>query len=137
MSFRECEFDRVELKSKLAADKEWSIYHNPRCSKSRKALELLEDRGIDPHVVLYMKSPPSVETLQELCDRLGTPPKRLLRTHEPLFAELNGASMSDELALEAMSRHPQLIKRPIVLRGDRAILAIPPERALELVEPAD
>lgn len=91
-----------------------TLYHNPRCSKSRAALELLEARGLTPNVVRYLETPPSVEQLRDLVSKLGIPARQLLRSGEEEYQALNLAdsSLSEEQLLEAMAAHPKLIERP-------------------------
>ena len=111
------------------------LYHNPRCSKSRGALELLRERGLEPVIVPYLETPPTVEELRELLRRLGLPARALLRTGEPEYADLGlDAPALDEAALlRAMHAHPRLIERPILVVGERAVIGRPPERVLELL----
>lgn len=111
------------------------IYHNPRCSKSRQALELLRERGVEPEVVEYLKTPPDVATLTRLLGQLGLRPRDLLRTKEPEYraAGLDDPGLEDAALVRAMVEHPRLIERPIVVAGKRAILGRPPERVLELL----
>ncbi|WP_250461887.1 arsenate reductase (glutaredoxin) [Microbulbifer litoralis] len=113
----------------------WTIYHNPRCSKSRQTLQLLQDNGVEPEVVLYLETPPSRETLGELLAKLGLSARELLRTGEDAYKslQLKDRSLSDEQLIDAMVQHPKLIQRPIVVKGDRAVLGRPPENALELL----
>lgn len=114
---------------------EYRIYHNPRCSKSRNTLALLQERGIDPEVVLYLETPPDRETLEGLLTRLGKAPAELVRRGEAEYRELGlGAGSSDSELLAAMASHPKLIERPIVVRGERAVLGRPPENVLELLD---
>ena len=111
------------------------IYHNPRCSKSRQALELLRERGVEPEVVEYLKSPPDEATLTRLLKQLGIAPRDLLRTKEPEYKALGlgDAGLDDAALIRAMVRHPKLIERPIVVEGRRAVLGRPPEKVLELL----
>lgn len=112
-----------------------TIYHNPRCSKSRQTLALLEERNISPEIVLYMNDVPSRATLRELLDKLGMSAADLLRKSEPAYRDLNlsdGNPGEDQL-LDAMISEPRLIQRPIVVAGDRAVLGRPPENVLELI----
>ncbi len=106
------------------------IFHNPRCSKSREALALLQDAGLNPEIVEYLKTPPDLGTLKALVRQLGVPVRDLLRSSETLYAELGlaDASLSDEQLLDALLHHPQLLQRPIVVRGEQALIARPPER---------
>lgn len=112
------------------------LYHNPRCSKSRAALELLQARNVDVEVIEYLQAPPSPSALRELLAALGTGPRSLLRTGEPEYAALglDRSGIDDEQLIEAMSTHPRLIERPIFVHGARAVVGRPPERVLELLE---
>jgi len=112
-----------------------TIYHNPRCSKSRQALELLRQRGIEPEIVLYLETPPNAATLQELLGKLGLGARQLLRKGEPEYREagLDDLSLDDAAIVAAMVRHPRLIERPIVVAGARAALGRPPELVLEIL----
>ncbi|AOS98585.1 Arsenate reductase [Microbulbifer aggregans] len=113
----------------------WTIYHNPRCSKSRQTLQLLQENGIEPEVVLYLETPPSAETLVELLNKLGIGARDLLRTGEDAYKELQlkDPQLTDAQLIEAMTSHPKLIQRPIVVCDDRAVLGRPPENVLELL----
>lgn len=110
-------------------------YHNPRCTKSRQALELLRERGLEPELVAYIDNPPDAPTLHALLGKLGITPRELMRTGEPIHAELglDDASLDDDALIDAMVAHPILIERPIFENGDRAIIGRPPERVLELL----
>jgi arsenate reductase len=110
------------------------IYHNPRCSKSREALRLLREHGVEPEVAEYLKSPPTLDELKTLKQRLGVPAMSMIRTKEPEFqqARLSEKSSDDEI-LEAVTRFPKLLERPIVLSDNRAVIGRPPERVLELL----
>lgn len=109
---------------------EATIYHNPRCSKSRQTLAILENSGVDVTVIKYLEKPPTTDDILLLCDMLAITPLELIRTQEPLFREL-GLSKQDERSNSdwagMMEANPQLIERPIVRVGDRAILGRPPE----------
>ena len=112
-----------------------TLYHNTRCSKSRGALELLRERGIEPDVVFYLEQPPSIDSLRELVAMLGTGARGLVRTGEPEYAELglDDPALDEEALLAAMHAHPQLIERPVFVLGGRAVIGRPPERVLELL----
>jgi len=112
-----------------------TLYHNPRCSKSRGALELLEARGLHPRVVHYLETPPSAEELRELLGKLGYGARQLLRSGEELYKELNLAdpTLDEEALIAAMLAHPRLIERPILVAGAKAVVGRPPERVLELL----
>lgn len=114
-----------------------TIFHNPRCSTSRAALSRLEQAGLDPIIVEYLKTPPSALQLAELARKAGLHPRDMIRAKEPEFAAL-GRELSDmtaAAAIAAMVEHPTLIQRPIVVRGSRALIARPPERADEILGP--
>ncbi|MFT5782015.1 MAG: arsenate reductase [Pseudomonas sp.] len=112
-----------------------TLYHNPRCSKSREALALLEARGLTPHIIRYLDTPPSPAQLHALLSKLGIPARQLLRSGEDAYKALNLAeqSLSAEQLIAAMCSQPKLIERPILIAGDRAIIGRPPERILELL----
>jgi len=109
-----------------------TIYHNPRCSKSRQTLEMIRSRGIEPEIVLYLEDPPDARTLKALLKKLGMKPWDLLRRKEAIFKELKLAEKQDNPAalIRAMAQHPVLIERPIVVRGAQAALGRPPENVL-------
>ncbi|HDS1737532.1 arsenate reductase (glutaredoxin) [Pseudomonas sp. BP8] len=111
------------------------LYHNPRCSKSRGALELLEARGLAPTVVRYLETPPDAATLKALLGKLGITPRQLLRSGEDEYKALNLANpaLSDGELIEAMAQHPKLIERPILVAGDKAVIGRPPENVLEIL----
>jgi len=113
----------------------FEIWHNPRCSKSRQALALLEERGVHPHVVRYLDQPPSQKRLDEVLKLLDMEPLELMRTKEARFGELGlgDADIGRAALIRAMADNPILIERPVVIAGDRAVLARPPERTLELL----
>ncbi len=114
---------------------ETTIYHNPRCSKSRATLALLTERGIEPRIVEYLDTPPTAAELRDLLAKLGLRARDLVRSKEPEFAA-GGQSLDapEEELVRLMMRHPILIERPIVVVGDRARIGRPPERVLELLE---
>jgi len=112
-----------------------TIYHNPRCSKSRQTLALLKENGDDPEVIEYLNTPPSIQDLEEICEKLKVHPTQLIRTKETIFKEL-GLSLKDERStedwIELLSANPKLIERPIVVKGKQAVIGRPPENILEL-----
>lgn len=114
---------------------ELTLYHNPRCSKSRGALELLEARGLQPTVVRYLDTPPSAAELRALLAKLGIPARQLLRSGEDEYKALNlaDADLNEEQLIAAMAAHPKLIERPILVAGERAVIGRPPEKVLELL----
>lgn len=111
------------------------ILHNPRCSKSRATLALLEERGIQPTIIDYLQSPPSIEDLRAMLDLLGVGPRAILRTNEDEFAALGlgDATLSDAHLIDAMHRHPRLIQRPIVIANGKAAIGRPPESVLDIL----
>ncbi|MFM2482303.1 arsenate reductase (glutaredoxin) [Celerinatantimonas sp. YJH-8] len=114
---------------------EITIYHNPRCSKSRETLKLLEQQGITPTIIEYLKTPPDAATLKGLLQKLGYSPMQLMRQKESLFTELNIADqpLSDAELIDIMIAHPKLIERPIVVHGNKAIIGRPPEQVLTIL----
>jgi len=112
-----------------------TIFHNPRCSKSRETLKLIEARGIEPEVVRYLDAPPDAETLGKVLDMLGIEPRDLMRRKEAEYKALGLAdpALSREQLIAAMVEHPRLIERPIVIKDGRAVLGRPPERVLEIL----
>ncbi|SBS34651.1 Arsenate reductase [Marinomonas spartinae] len=110
-----------------------TIYHNPRCSKSRQTLALLEENGIQPEVRLYLKDAPSIAEIKELIEQLALSPIEMMRTKESLYKELGLSKEStDEERIQAMHSHPSLIERPIVIHNGKAKIGRPPEQVLEL-----
>ncbi|MDR7098292.1 arsenate reductase [Lysobacter niabensis] len=111
------------------------LYHNPRCSKSRGALELIHERGIEPRVIAYLDTPPTRDELRELLRLLALPARALLRTGEDEYAALGlaDASLSDDALIDAMAAHPRLIERPIFVHAGRAVIGRPPEQVLTLL----
>lgn len=110
-----------------------TIYHNPRCSKSRETLQLLRDRGIEPQVIEYLASPPSEPELPRLLQLLGLTPGELVRRKEAVFRQAGLDHATDDAILRAMTEHPELIERPIVVAGARAALGRPPENILNIL----
>jgi arsenate reductase len=111
-----------------------TLYHNPRCSKSRETLALLESKGISAQIVLYLEDPPTEAQVEELIDLLGIEPHDLLRTGEPAYRALGlskGASRRE--VARAIAREPILLERPIVVAGGKARIGRPPERVLEIL----
>lgn len=112
------------------------IYHNPRCSKSRETLVLLEDKQLDIEIIKYLDTPPSAAELLTFCERMGKQPSDIIRHKEARFKEL-GLSLKDPRSAaewcEILAQNPVLIERPIVCIGDKAALGRPPENVLEIV----
>ena len=112
-----------------------TIYHNPRCTKSRATLELLTARGIRPHVIEYLKTPPTVTELARILDLLGMEPRDLMRRREPEYAaaNLDDPTLSRADLIAAMALNPRLIERPIVLANGKAAIGRPPENVLAIL----
>ena len=115
---------------------EYTIYHNPRCTKSRQTLRLLRDNSIEPEIVEYLEESPTRTELRQIVRALGIPARELIRRKEKLFAEIGDADIrySDSAAINLLAEHPRLIERPIVVRGSAAVIGRPPENILKLVE---
>lgn len=111
-----------------------TIYHNPRCTKSRQALELLKEKGIEPKVIEYLKDPPSAARVKELIDMLGIEPHDLLRKGEDAYktAKLSPKSSKADVA-RAIAEQPILLERPVIVVGRRAVIGRPTERVLDLL----
>jgi arsenate reductase len=111
------------------------LLHNPRCSKSRQALALLEERGLEPEVVEYLKTPPSAADLDAIFKAMGKDPREVMRTREAPYKELDlkDPSLSRDALLTAMAANPILIERPILVNGKKAALGRPPEAILEIL----
>ena len=112
-----------------------TIYHNPRCSKSRQTLQLLEENNIQPDIRLYLQDAPSIEEIKTLLTQLAITPLELMRTKEATYKELGlNKESNDEERLQAMHTHPNLIERPIVIHNNKAKIGRPPEDVLALFE---
>ena len=112
-----------------------TIWHNPRCSKSRISLALLTERGIEPAEVRYLETSPSKAEIERVLELLAIPPIDLMRRSEAAFKELQlSPASSDEELLDAMACHPILIERPVVFTDDKAVIGRPPENVLELLD---
>ena len=119
---------------------DYTIYHNPRCSKSRQTLALLEQHGIEPRVIRYLDTPPDAAILRALVNKLGLARAHdLLRTGESEYAEAGlSADAGDAAVIQALVAHPKLLERPVVVKGDQAVLGRPPENVLTLIaDPRD
>ncbi len=109
------------------------IFHNPRCRKSRETLAILEDKGIKPEIVLYLKEPPGREELKSLLRKLDMQPSALIRKGEKIYKEnYKGRSLTEEQWLEVLLEHPKLMERPIVVEGEKAVVGRPPENVRSL-----
>lgn len=113
-----------------------TIYHNPRCSKSREALELLRDAGCEPTIILYLEQPPTAKRLKDLLAALELSPREIMRTKETRYKELGlaDAALDDDALIDQIVANPILLERPIVIAGDRARLCRPPELVHELFD---
>jgi arsenate reductase len=124
-------YERLQGTTKMS---EVTIYHNPRCSKSRQTLELLKEKSIEPEVVEYLKTPPNAAELKDILSKLGLSADELMRKKEAIYKELGLAGVSDENELiTAMVNNPKLIERPIVIKGDKAAIGRPPESVLDIL----
>ncbi len=113
-----------------------TIYHNPRCSKSRNSMTLLEENGIEINEVRYLDTPPTKDKLTELCNLMGVQPFEIIRTGESLFKELGlnkTDRRSDDEWLEIVINNPKLIERPIIQIGNKAVIGRPPEKVLDII----
>lgn len=113
-----------------------TIYHNPRCSKSRETLALIKEQGIEPTIIQYLETPPDAATLKTLLKELGfTSARQLMRHKEDLYKKLNLAdeSLTEDQLIDAMINNPKLIERPIVVKGKKARIGRPPEQVLEIL----
>ena len=115
--------------------KEFTIYHNPRCSKSRQALQILRNRGIEPNIVEYLKTPLQKDELKKISTSLGLRPKKFARKNEREFKEksLVNHLENDDKMFDSMAAYPKIIERPIVVFKDKAVLGRPPENVLKLI----
>ncbi|MEM7250886.1 MAG: arsenate reductase (glutaredoxin) [Pseudomonadota bacterium] len=111
------------------------MYHNPKCSKSRETLALLEERGITPELILYLETPPSASELAELLKMLGLEPRELMRSKEAVYRDrgLADEALARNDLIDAMVEHPILIERPIVINDGRAALGRPPANVLDIL----
>jgi len=113
-----------------------TVYHNPQCSKSRATVQILEERGDAFELYCYLEQRPGVEELQRVMGLLGLDdPRAMMRVKEPEYVDNALGDADADRLLAAMAEHPRLIERPIVIRGSRAVIARPPERVLEILDP--
>ena len=112
-----------------------TIYHNPRCSKSRKTLELIQSRGIEPEIIEYLKTPPDQSTLKKILSMLDMEPRQLMRRNESTYTEnnLDDPTLNNDDLIAAMLSDPILIERPIVVGKGKAVIGRPPENVLEIL----
>tara|TARA_Y100001970_G_scaffold145861_1_gene179068 strand:+ start:136 stop:486 length:351 start_codon:yes stop_codon:yes gene_type:complete len=111
------------------------IYHNPRCSKSRQTLEILNKHNIETEIVLYLENPPSTEEIISILDNLGLSPREIIRKGEDEYKSLNlkEKNFTEKELINFMVENPKLIERPIVVKGDKAVIGRPPENVLSLI----
>lgn len=121
------------MSGKKKPTSEVTIYHNPRCTKSRQTLALLKEQGVEPTVVEYLKNPPDAATLKRLLKKLGLAPQELIRRKEHRALGLDDTDDADTL-IARMVEHPEIIERPIVVHGNAARLGRPPEAVLEILD---
>jgi arsenate reductase len=110
-----------------------TIYHNPRCNTSRKTLALLRDKGIEPEIVEYLKTPYTAAQLKTLLAQLKLPAKAILRKKEAAAAGIDPTKLSEDALIDAMAKNPIVVERPIVVSGGKAALGRPPEKVLEVL----
>ncbi|MGH7047812.1 MAG: arsenate reductase (glutaredoxin) [Stellaceae bacterium] len=110
-----------------------TMYHNPRCATSRRTLALLRERGIEPEIIEYLKTPPPAAELKRILGQLGMPAAKLLRKKEAAAAGIDAKGLSEDALIAAMVAHPIVIERPIVLSGTKAALGRPPEAVLSVL----
>ncbi len=111
------------------------IYYNPKCRKSREALQILKEKNIEPEIHYYLESPPSAEELSEVLRKMGKRPRDIFRKSEPLYKELGlkNKDLSDDVLLKHLHENPILIERPIIIKGQRAVLGRPPEDVKKII----
>ena len=111
-----------------------TIYHNPRWGKSRKTLQLLRDNGYEPNIIEYLKNPPNVNELNEICKILNLSAIDITRKNEKEYKQLNiPVNDTDDVLIEKIVRHPKLLERPIIIKGKKGIIGRPPENVLKLL----
>lgn len=112
-----------------------TIYHNPRCSKSRQTLALIEEKGVTPEIVLYLETPPDAKTLKDLLAKLGLSARNIMRKGEDEYKDnqLGDESLSEDELIAAMVKYPKVIERPIVVSNGKAVLGRPPENVLDIL----
>lgn len=125
----------LSRKTKLVNQSYMKIYHNPRCGKSRQTLKIIEEHDIQPEIIKYLEKPPTADELREIVNMLGIKAEKLVRKGEKIYKEnYKGKEMSEEDWIRAMTEHPILIERPIVIKGDKAVLGRPPENVISLLD---
>jgi arsenate reductase (glutaredoxin) len=114
--------------------KTFTIFHNPKCTKSRQTLALLQEHGVEPQIIEYLKTPPTAAELKSILVKLGMKPEQLVRKGEDVYkANYAGKTLTDAQWIDAMVKHPILIERPVVVSGNRAVLGRPPENVKPLL----
>jgi arsenate reductase len=111
-----------------------TIYHNPRCGKSRDTLAILQGKGVEPDIIEYLKTPPTAAELRGILKKLGMKPEQIVRKGEDVYKQkFSGKPLSDDQWLDALAKNPILIERPIVVKGSKAVIGRPPENVLSLL----
>jgi len=112
----------------------FKYYHNPRCGKSRESLAFLQEQGVEPELILYLKNPPTFDELKEVIVKLGIKPFDLIRTKEKIFKEnFKGKELDDDKWIQVMVENPKLIERPIIITDKKAVIGRPKENILQLI----
>lgn len=130
------EFQNGFNSTQMTSASKYLIYHNPRCSKSRETLKLLQAHNIEPNIIEYLKTPPAEKELKALLRKLGLAPRDLLRKKEKEYkaAGLDNPALTDDELIALMVANPRVIERPIVVSGNKAVIGRPPENVLELIK---
>ena len=110
-----------------------TIYHNPRCSKSRQTLELIREKGVEPQIVEYLETPPSAAELKNILSKLGMSAAEIVRTKEAKEEGINVSALDNDALIEALAAHPRAIERPIVVKGAKAVMGRPPQNVINLI----
>ena len=110
-----------------------TIYHNPRCSKSRQTLELIREKGIEPQIVEYLETPPSAAELKDILFKLGKTAAEIVRTKEAKEEGIDVSALDNDTLIEALAAHPRAIERPIVVKDTKAVMGRPPQNVIDLI----
>ena len=110
-----------------------TIYHNPRCSKSRQTLELIREKGVEPQIVEYLETPPSAAELKNILSKLGMSAAEIVRTKEAKEEGINVSALDNDALIEALAAHPRAIERPIVVKDAKAVMGRPPQNVINLI----
>ena len=110
-----------------------TIYHNPKCSKSRQTLELIQGKGVEPQIVKYLETPPTAAELKDILSKLGKTAAEIVRKKEAKEEGVDVANLDNDALIEALAAHPRAIERPIVVNGDKAAMGRPPESVLDII----